>query len=120
MRKGDITVVIDEAIYLVEQMRLRAELDELYHAGRACGISVLANAQRPTWVSRGMATQPDWLVTFRAGDLSDRKRLAEIMGDPSARYWLDKVPKHEFVISRPNHSSSIYRSHLTEVQAKSI
>lgn len=81
MEEGNWTLYLDEASYMVQSLRLRTSMDELFTQSRSNGITLLAGSQRPVWVSRGQLTQHVWVACFRIGDQEEAKRAAEVMGD---------------------------------------
>jgi energy-coupling factor transporter ATP-binding protein EcfA2 len=81
MEEGGWVLYLDEASYLVQSMRLRTSLDELFTQARSNGITLIAGSQRPVWVSRGEVSQHTWIAAFKIGDSDDANRAGEVLGD---------------------------------------
>jgi hypothetical protein len=79
-RHGSYTVVLDETNYLTDTLRLRRELSELWHVSRTNMLTVIANAQRPSWVPRAALDNPGHFFIFQASDQQELRRLGEITG----------------------------------------
>lgn len=103
--EGDWTVVVDDAPTLVEQFKLRSEMDELWNNGRSDGLTIEAGAQRPVWVSRSMLSQMGFAAAFKPYDVDDCERLGEVLGDRTLARGpgpaLMRLNRHEFVLRRP-------------------
>jgi Cdc6-like AAA superfamily ATPase len=99
MEEGNWTLYLDEAGYIVESLKLRTSMDELFTQSRSNGITLMAGSQRPVWVSRAMLSQHAWVCAFRIGDTEDAKRAAEVMGDRD-RYApvLSSLGPHQFLL----------------------
>lgn len=80
---GNVTVYIDEAYAVAPPGSQPGKwLTALYTRGRERGIGVWAATQRPTWIPLFLISEADWIVTFRLNLTADRKRIADIAGDP--------------------------------------
>lgn len=99
-REGGWYVYLDEANYLVEQLRLREYLDELWQQARSSDVSVLAGAQRPVWTSKAMTTQQKWIMAWRPENEDDGAKVALSLGG-RARWGtaLDELSYHAFVVA---------------------
>lgn len=99
MEEGAWTLYLDEAGYIVESLKLRVSLDELFTQSRSNEITLMAGSQRPVWVSRAMLSQHAWVCAFRIGDTEDAKRAAEVMGDRD-RYApvVSALGPHQFLL----------------------
>jgi Cdc6-like AAA superfamily ATPase len=99
MEERNWTLYLDEAGYIVESLKLRTSMDELFTQSRSNGITLMAGSQRPVWVSRAMLSQHAWVCAFRIGDTEDAKRAAEVMGDRD-RYApvLLSLGPHQFLL----------------------
>jgi hypothetical protein len=100
--KGSYAVVLDETNYLTDTLRLRRELSELWHTSRTNLVSVIANAQRPSWVPRAALDNPAHFFLFQASDREELKRLGEITGGLDWRPIADEIASlrwrsHEFL-----------------------
>lgn len=99
MEEGRWTLYLDEAGYMVESLKLRVSLDELFTQSRSNEITLMAGSQRPVWVSRAMLSQHAWVCSFRIGDTEDARRAAEVMGDRD-RYApvVSALEPHQFLL----------------------
>lgn len=79
-RHGSYAVILDETNYLTDTLRLRRDLSELWHVSRTNLLTVIANAQRPSWVPRAALDNPGHFFLFQAADQQELKRLGEITG----------------------------------------
>jgi hypothetical protein len=98
--QGTWTVVIDETSYMIEDLRLEPELKMLWRMGRTEGLSVVAEAQRPTGVPRLMLSQATHVFFFQVGDTGDDlKRISEIGGTRQAevKAIVPYLNQHEFL-----------------------
>lgn len=77
-KTGGWAVVIDETIWMQEQLRLQKEMDSLWHQGRTAGLSVIANAQRPARMPRLAFSQADYLFIGKFADRRDIETLRDI------------------------------------------
>jgi hypothetical protein len=109
-KTGQWTVIVDETMWMVESLKLETEIKEMYFQGRTQGVSVIANAQRPTHVPRLAFSSADYLFLAKTGDKRDLINLREIStGIPSdvieqGLKNLDKS-KHEFLFVDANNDS---------------
>lgn len=111
LSEGDWTLFVDDAWYWVEHMRLGALLDELWNAARTSNVSVVLGSTRPVFISRSATSQHSWAVSFAIGDLQDRVRMAEVMGDRSLSPIIEKLRNHEFLLKQTS-SGMAYVSNL--------
>jgi energy-coupling factor transporter ATP-binding protein EcfA2 len=81
MEEGDWVLYLDEASYLVQSMRLRTSIDELFTQARSNKITLIAGSQRPVWVSRGEVSQHTWIACFLIGDEDEAGRAGEVLGN---------------------------------------
>lgn len=109
-KTGKWTVIVDETMWMCESLKLETEIKEMYFQGRTQGVSVIANAQRPTHVPRLAFSSADYLFLAKTGDRRDRINLREISttipGDviDQALSQLDKS-KHEFLFVDANNDA---------------
>lgn len=106
-RQGSWCALFDELNYLTSTLRLRRELEELYHTARSNKVTLVGAAQRPSWVPRAVVDNPGHLFIFQAGDREELKRLGEIAGGMDWRPLAEEVAmlrwkKHEFLYVRPH------------------
>lgn len=106
-KTGKWTVIIDETMWMSESLKLEQEMKALWFQGRTQGISVIANAQRPTHVPRLAFSSADYLFLAKTGDRRDVMNLREISTSIPAELiesglkQLDKS-KHEFLFVDAN------------------
>ena len=107
-RTGGWTVIVDETMWMTESLKLETELKEMYFQGRTQGVSVIANAQRPTHIPRIAFSSADYLFLAPTGDRRDVFNLREIStGIPGEMVeeglrQLDR-DKHEFLFVDAKH-----------------
>lgn len=77
-KTGKWTVVIDETMWMAESLKLEQEMKALWFQGRTQGVSVIANAQRPTHVPRLAFSSADYLFLAKTTDKRDVDNLREI------------------------------------------
>lgn len=77
-KTGRWSVLIDETMWMSESLKLEQEMKALWFQGRTQGISVVANAQRPTHVPRLAFSSADYLFLAKTGDKRDVDNLTEI------------------------------------------
>lgn len=77
-KTGQWAVVIDETMWMAQQLRLDKELDALWFQGRSQGLSVIACAQRPSRVPRLAFSQATYLFIGKFGDKRDIETLRDI------------------------------------------
>lgn len=108
--QGSWTVVIDEAFYLSQTLRLRPILEMLWTQGRSIGISVVAGTQRPAHVPLHMYDQATHLFLWRDNDRRNLDRLSEISSGA-----IDRDSLRELVGSLPKHSTLYVNTRTGEV-----
>lgn len=79
-RQGNWTVVVDETMWSYEMLKLKAELNAVWYQGRSSGVSLVANAQRPTNVPRLMISGASHLFLSYVSDKRDLEPLRDIAG----------------------------------------
>ena len=99
MEEGNWTLYLDEAAYIVQSLKLRTSMDELFTQSRSNGITLVAGSQRPVWVSRAQLSQHCWVACFKIGDVEESTRAAEVMGNRD-RYKgvISTLGEHEFIL----------------------
>ncbi len=75
---GKWAVLIDETMFMHDQLLLKVELNSLWYQGRTQGISLLACAQRPAFVPRLAFSQATYLFLWQTSDAGDLERLRDI------------------------------------------
>ena len=100
MEEGNWTLYLDEAAYIVQSLKLRTSMDELFTQSRSNGITLLAGSQRPVWVSRAQLSQHCWVACFRIGDSEESTRAAEVIGNRDRyRDVIANLGEHEFLLA---------------------
>jgi energy-coupling factor transporter ATP-binding protein EcfA2 len=79
-RQGKWTVLLDETMWAYDMLGLRRDLDSVWYQGRSSGLSLVANAQRPTRVPRLMISSASHLFLSYVSDKRDLEPLREIAG----------------------------------------
>lgn len=105
--RGEITVGIDEAMFVSKNLGLRDELEIVWHEGRSSGVTLIAASQRAAQLPLSAYSAPTYLVMFRTVNEADVKRLADIGGalNPrSLRQDLQLLARHEFIFAAPRDS----------------
>lgn len=74
------TVYLDEAPYIMEDLRLMKEVKRLLQQGRSLGITVVQSAQRPRFLPLASYSQATHLFFWRNTDESDSKRMGGLGG----------------------------------------
>lgn len=77
-REGNWTIVVDELLFLTEELRMQRPVRVMYTQGRSLGISMVAATQRPARVGREIYDQSTHLFFWRDNDQGNIDRLAEI------------------------------------------
>lgn len=98
LSEGRWFVYIDETTYFIEQLGMRAVVDEYWNAARSSEVTMMAGAQRASWINRTMVTQESWLVAFKPRNLEDRDDIAKVAGDRAVREELTQLRRHEFML----------------------
>lgn len=101
--QGNWCIVVDEGIWMTQNLGLRKELEAVWFGGRTLGISLLFLAQRPAWVPRYAFSQATLIAVWQTNDRDDLKRLSDI----AAGYDVDLIReavsnldfhRHEFLL----------------------
>jgi hypothetical protein len=104
-------VYADDVQYMVDQLKLGPEFEELWMLGRSEGVTVFASSQEPVNIppmAYGMATH---LFLFKNPDLYRARRMAELTGvnREVAEKTIMELPEHEFLYINKN-SGEMVRS----------
>lgn len=78
---SNVVVVFDELAYIEQELNLSTTVTTYFREARALGITIVANTQRPSGVTRYMHTESGWSVFFAPKDVQDAERMAETAGD---------------------------------------
>ncbi len=73
--------MFDELAYIEQELNLSTTITTYFREARALGITIVANTQRPSGVTRYMHTESGWSVFFAPKDVQDAERMAETAGD---------------------------------------
>lgn len=77
-KTGGWTIIVDETMWMVDELRLERELNAAWYQGRTQGISVIACAQRPSRIPRLALSQASYLFIGKFADGRDIDTLREI------------------------------------------
>lgn len=114
--RGGVTLGVDEGYYVVKQLGLTAETEDLLHEGRSGRASIVIASQRPSSLPLSAYSSPSYLLMFGTNEPADLKRLSEIGGkvDPKPlRAELQLLPWHSFLFVAPRTSpATIVRSRV--------
>lgn len=99
---GKWAVVVDEGMWMSQQLGLEKELEALWYQGRTMQVSVIVCAQRPTHLPLLAFSQATYLFLWRVTDRRDIERLREISGGIDLRTIEQLVTRldwnsHEFL-----------------------
>lgn len=99
---GKRVVVIDEAWYFTDVLKLEHTLTQFWTQGRSNDLIVVAGTQRPVKVPRSMFSECSWFFAFRTADEDELRRVGEIGGVDSKRLRevIRGLQPHEFVCCR--------------------
>lgn len=101
---GELVLIVNEAHFVVRNLRQGEQIEMLLHEARAGGVSLVLESQRPAWLPHSAYSAPTYLVMFATNDRDDLKRLSEIGGaiDPQPlRDELQLLPMYEFLLVSP-------------------
>lgn len=113
-RQGSWCVVLDETMWLHQNLGLGPELDSLWFQAASSKVSVVACAQRPVQVPRQMIAQASLLFLWHIGDKRDLESLRDMGGVIPREIIEDTLPalsweQHEFLYIEP-HTGFVARS----------
>lgn len=115
VKQGSWTLVIDEAKYLAEKLRLRQELTFAFEQLRSIKATIIAAAQRPASIPLSMLTNASHVFLWKTGYADDAKRLADIGGIDSKMVAsvAKTLDSHEWIYIRSRGTESqIVRSQV--------
>ena len=93
--EGGWTVVVDEAYYICNKLKLQDPLDMLLTQGRSKHITLIVGMQRPAWISRFSLSQATHCFIFRL-EGRDLKNLADALS-PTIIKPIQGLTGHSFV-----------------------
>lgn len=113
-RQGSWCVIIDETMWLHQNLGLSDELDSLWFQAASSKVSVVACAQRPVQVPRQMIAQASLLFLWHIGDKRDLESLRDMGGVIPREIIETTLPaldweRHEFLYVEP-HTGFVARS----------
>lgn len=96
---GGWTVLIDEASYIANDLRLDGHLKLLWSQGRSNRITLIAGTQRPRHVPMHMWDQPSHLFLFRYNDRDGLQRISGLGAADSEtiRQLVPRLERHQFL-----------------------
>lgn len=97
---GGYAVLIDELSYVIDELKCRDEITQIWQQGRALGISLVTCILRPSHIPLLAYDQATHIIMFRDNDERNLKRMGglghwsrdEIVGQVS------QLNRHEFLI----------------------
>lgn len=98
-RQGGWTVIIDEVGYFINRLNLQDEIETLWEQGRSMGISFVAAAQRPYYISQDALNQATHFILFRLTDTHEISRIARATGSNAeiVKNTLPVLGRHDFL-----------------------
>lgn len=113
-RNGYWCVYCDDVGYMADQLRLSAELEELWTLGRSEEVTLVASSQEPVNIPLQAYQNATHLFLFHNPDLYRVKRLSELAGvnREVAQETIMHLPPHEFLYINKN-SRQMIRSKVT-------
>jgi hypothetical protein len=102
MNQGSWTVWADEAKYMAEMLSLSKELTFMMEQLRSINATIICGAQRPAWLPRSVLSNSTHVFLWKATDMEDAKRLADIGGidKKAVLEGMKTLGKHEFLYIR--------------------
>lgn len=107
--RGGVTVIIDEALFAVRNLRHGEQVEMLLHEARSGGTRLVLLSQRPSGLPLSAYSAPTYLVMFATNETEDLKRLSEIGGSLDKDALRDEIrllPMYEFVLVAPRSKPS--------------
>lgn len=100
-RTGGWAVLVDELMWVCEQLRLEKALNSVWFQGRTQGVSVIACGQRPARVPRLAFSSATYLFIWQTSDKRDLDNLREI----SAGFPRDLIENSVRTLNSENHEA---------------
>lgn len=102
MNQGSWTVWADEAKYMAEMLSLSKELTFMMEQLRSINATIICGAQRPAWLPRSVLSNSTHVFLWKATDMEDAKRLADIGGidKKAVLEEMKTLGKYEFLYIR--------------------
>lgn len=103
VKQASELVVIDEMMYVQEELDLKAQLEHYLREARSHGISLVLSKQRLQGATREMHAETAWKFGFPMFDEDDNDRLADLFGP--RRAWRPVIQsldnqRREFLVQR--------------------
>jgi hypothetical protein len=113
---SNCVIVFDEIAYIAQELGLSTHITTYYREGRALGITIVANTQRPQGVPRVVHSESTWAICFAPKDEDDAERVAQALGDK--KHYRDVLmdldrSKREFLLTH-NLTREAYISHIPD------
>ncbi len=116
-KQGRWTLVIDEAKYIAEKLRLRQELTFAFEQLRSIKSTIIAGAQRPASIPISRLTNASHVFMWKSTHDDDAKRLADLGGVDSkmVAQIAKTLDPHEFLyIHTRGTQSRVIRSQVKD------
>lgn len=94
---GGYSVVIEEAEYMVKDLKLDRQVRRLWQQGRSLGVSVVAGTQRPAFIPVVAYSSATHLFFFRSTDEYDLQRMGGLggMSNKTIREAVSMLESHQ-------------------------
>lgn len=120
--KGNRGILFDEAYNVPDKGALRSILTQ----GRTLHIPVLANTQRPAWVSRFVFSEADYITVFYLTDRDDELKVERFLPRGSLKnrlpdyhfHWYDVKQDHLFRVKPVPSAGEILETISAKLQPK--
>jgi hypothetical protein len=102
-------IVVDEAHWCSQFLRLDKEIAVLHHQGRSSGISMVVCTQRPAWIPRIIYSSASHVfLGSTQGDAEDARALSALGGVDKRQVMdaLATMPKHDLLYINPMGSAA--------------
>jgi len=106
---GNYAVLIDELSYVIDELRCKAEITQIWQQGRALGISLVTCILRPSHVPLLAYDQATHIIMFRDNDETNLRRMGGL-GHWSRAEIIDAVSqleRHQFLLLNTRNGSMI-------------
>lgn len=104
-QEGSQTLYIPEAAHFERKwpdgLGMSGMMTELWSSARSLKLTVIADTQRPRWVTVSMWSEPSWLMIYRPEHQEDLLHVAKLSGQGRAVLQaVSNLGEHEFVCVR--------------------
>lgn len=102
-KMGGWCVVIDEAHWLSQFLKLDKEIAILHHQGRSSGVSMVVCTQRPAWIPRIVYSSASHVFLGQTASKDDIKSLASLGGvdAPQVLDTVQHIGRHDLLYLNP-------------------